>query len=1093
MGGSSKKQTVGYKYYLGMHMILCHGPVDRLLRIRVDEKMAWQGDQQGSGSINVAAENLFGGESREGGVSGTVDFEVGGPTQGKNSYLASKVESNVPNFRGVVGAVLRQVYLGLNPYLKKWDFRISRVHVRQNGLAQWYDAKAEILRDTAVSQQLGPTTPGWRYLNVPRLDTADYSSPSFDDSSWSIGQMPFASAPGQPYAAANGFPAIMNTYWPLNTAMWIRKKFTVSSNSVLNMEIFIDNIADVWVNGVKLVNGADTTQSKVSFQIPSNVLVVGENVIVMRGTDDEQQGSGDYTYAAFKLVQSGLPQYDLNPAHIIRECLTDPDWGMGYAETDIDDTSFMAAADALFDEGMGISLLWDRQVPIEDFIKEIIKHIDAVLYIDRTTGKFVLRLIRGGYNAEDLLLLNEDNIIKLDGFQRTAFGELTNSVTVNYWDSETGNTASLTVQDIALAQMQGAVINTTVQYPGFTNSAIASRVAQRDLKSLSTPLITCTIYANQDAKDLNIGDVFRLAWEDYELDPIVMRVNSIAYGDGKKNQIKITAVQDVFALPSLAFIAQPPAPFDPSVSPVPVAQQIAFEVPYLELVQTLGQLDIDNILAADPVTGYIGAAGVRPLAGTLSARMLANAGSGYEEIGALEFAPGAQLVSAIGPAATTFDIEGGMDLDQVTLGTWLQCDSEIMAVTALSDTSITVKRGCLDTVPASHSAGAYLIFWDAYAQGSETQYASGETVKVKLLTVTGAGELPVAMAAESSVTMNSRAIRPYPPGAFRLNSAYFPQYIKGTLVVSWAHRDRKQQTGQNIVGHTDGSIGPETGTTYSLEMRGEDGALKKSYSAITATQTTWTSEAADGNLYTQGAAVTHEERFVTGIPASYGTQRSQGTLGTSEWDASVQALTLDNPNATQAYYELTSLPYLASFDFEVDIELTKDYSPDNKRHFGLWLAEVGGTPRGYRLSHFYTTVATWAMSRWTTEGNWGSQVSPGGSSNTGPSIAVGGRTRLRVVWDGSSGLLRLYVGGVLVLDLVDTNFKKLRPGIFFYHAQVRVHEVKLLGFQAEDRLNNQVNVRLWSVVNSRTSWQSHQHTTTRLGYGYSYGIYYGGI
>lgn len=1093
MGGSSKKQTVGYKYYLGMHMILCHGPVDRLLRIRVDEKMAWQGDQQGSGSINVAAENLFGGESREGGVSGTVDFEVGGPTQGKNSYLASKVESNVPNFRGVVGAVLRQVYLGLNPYLKKWDFRISRVHVRQNGLTQWYDAKAEIQGNNAVSQQLGPTTPGWRYLNVPRLDTADYSSPSFDDSSWSIGQMPFASAPGQPYAAANGFPAIMNTYWPLNTAMWIRKKFTVSSNSVLNMEIFIDNIADVWVNGVKLVNGADTTQSKVSFQIPSNVLVVGENVIVMRGTDDEQQSSGDYTYAAFKLVQSGLPQYDLNPAHIIRECLTDPDWGMGYAETDIDDTSFVAAADALFDEGMGISLLWDRQVPIEDFIKEIIKHIDAVLYIDRTTGKFVLRLIRGGYNAEDLLLLNEDNIIKLDGFQRTAFGELTNSVTVNYWDSETGNTASLTVQDIALAQMQGAVINTTVQYPGFTNSAIASRVAQRDLKSLSTPLITCTIYANQDAKDLNIGDVFRLAWEDYELDPIVMRVNSIAYGDGKKNQIKITAVQDVFALPSAAFVPAPPPPPDPSVSPVLANTRQVFEVPYLELVQTLGQLDIDNILTADPLAAYVGAAAVRPLSGAINARMIVDPGSGYEEVGALEFAPGAKLVSGIGKMDTTFAIENGTDLDQVTLGTWLQCDSEIMAVTALSDTSVTVKRGCLDTIPNTHAAGAALIFWDAYAQGDETQYASGETLKVKLLTVTGAGELPVNLAAEDTITMSGRAVRPYPPGAVRINSAWFPDYIKGPLSMVWVHRDRKQQTGQNLIGFTEGSIGPEAGTTYTLELRGESGSLQRTYSGLTGTSQNWTTEAEDGGFYTPGAFVSHVEAFVSGVPGSYGTQRFQTSpAGVSSWDASVQALVLTSTVSGQSYYELTSLPFFHNFDFELDMEVVEDYTASlGYRHFGMWLTDAAGAPKGYRFAYLDTSANRWGMSRWNVAGSWSGETTLAGAPN--PAVLLNQRRRLRLIWDGGTGLFQFFVDGVKIIEQTDTTCRKLRPGIFFYGAKVRVHEVRLTGNEAVERLNNQVTAKMYSVVSSRTSWQPYQHTVTRVGYGYSYGVYYGGI
>ena len=41
MGGSSKKQTVGYRYSLGAHLALCHGPVDAIREIRVDDRIAW--------------------------------------------------------------------------------------------------------------------------------------------------------------------------------------------------------------------------------------------------------------------------------------------------------------------------------------------------------------------------------------------------------------------------------------------------------------------------------------------------------------------------------------------------------------------------------------------------------------------------------------------------------------------------------------------------------------------------------------------------------------------------------------------------------------------------------------------------------------------------------------------------------------------------------------------------------------------------------------------------------------------------------------------------------------------------------------------
>ena len=142
-GGKGGEQTVGYKHYVGMHLIACHGPVDFLTRLTVDERTAWTGLASG-GQITVSAENLFGGEGREGGVSGKIDVEMGRPTQTKNSYLLSKIGAAIPAYRGVVGLVFRHCYMGNNPYLKPWRMRMQRIHVREDGIEQWYDETAPI-------------------------------------------------------------------------------------------------------------------------------------------------------------------------------------------------------------------------------------------------------------------------------------------------------------------------------------------------------------------------------------------------------------------------------------------------------------------------------------------------------------------------------------------------------------------------------------------------------------------------------------------------------------------------------------------------------------------------------------------------------------------------------------------------------------------------------------------------------------------------------------------------------------------------------------------------------------------------------------
>lgn len=667
MGGSSKKVTVGYKYYLGAHLILCHGPLDKVTKIEVDGKTAWSGAATG-GSITIAAENLFGGEEREGGVSGVVDIEMGAQTQGKNSYLQSQLGTLIPAYRRVAGVVLRQVYIGLNPYLKRWAFWASRIHVRQNGIAQWYDAKAEI-------------------------------------------------------------------------------------------------------------NG------------------------------------------------------DMNPAHIIRECLTDPDWGMGYPEADINDVAFQAAADQLFNEGMGMSLLWDRAVVLEEFIQLVLKHIEGSLYVDRATGLFVLKLARGGYNVSTLLVLDESSIEKISNFKRGAVGKFVNSVTVVYWDAAIGKNNSITVQDTALATQQ-SVVGTTQQFPGFTNGAIAARVAARSLKAFSTPLVSGTIYANRKAAALNVGDVFILNWPRYGVSQLAMRVVNIELGSLESNAVKIQAIEDVFALPNAIYSAPPPSGWtNPNNPPAPCLFHNVIEAPYWELVQRMGETAARDLPAT---SGYVIATGVRPSGDARNAKIYTNpTGSAWEEAGTLDFCPTAVLTADIAPTDTLLPIGGGIDLDFVQPGTHASLGTELIRIDTVSSTQVTVARGVLDTVAKAHLNGARLFFSDVYFESDGIEYAQGEAAQIRLLPSTGLGTLALNSAVGQPVTIVARQAKPYPPGKFRINNVAYPFTVRGdgNISISWAHRDRLQQTA-SLIGEEVSHIGPEVGTTYTCEFLSSSGSLVVSHTAL---------------------------------------------------------------------------------------------------------------------------------------------------------------------------------------------------------------------------------------------------------------------
>lgn len=833
MGGKSKKVTVGYKYNVGEHLILCHGPIDSLSRMQCDGRDAWVGSSTG-GSITVSAEDLFGGESREGGVGGTVDLEMGGPTQGQNSYLVAQLGSDVPGYRGVVGLVFRQFYFGNNPYLKPWSFRGTRILKAAGGEEQWYSAKAIIPSSSQVTSVLtfdlpSTLTPiGQRTVSAIIANDLGYT---FTTSPQSI--VSFEPTPGGTYSGvdANGD----GWRWPLRVMGdddGSATLYSVPGNPQYATQELCLAAVNTHLESSSFLDTGHSTY-RVWTDLENNNSSIGVGGLSVTATITEPV------------------TLDMNPAHIIRECLTNPDWGMGYQETDIDDVAFMAAADTLFNEGLGISLLWDRQITIDAFIQEIVRHIDAALYVDRTTGKFVLKLIRNDYDAGDLIILDESNISKVSDPVRATFGELVNSVTVNYWDAVTGKDASITVQDTALVQMQGAVINTTLQYPGFTNGVNAGLAGQRDLRVLSAPFLFCTIYADRTAEDLNIGDTFKFRWSRWQISEMIMRVTGIAIGNGKNRQVRITCTQDVYSTPTVSVVVPGGSEWvDPSAPPSALTNTLVLEAPYFELVQSLGQSDIDGSLAAKNDIGYAMGAAARS-GGAINGRLWVDDGSGYEDVGGLDFCPYAAVATAVTALTTVFNVESTSGLDQVELGTFCQVGDELCRVDAI-DTgagTVTLGRGVLDTVPVPHEAGTGIFFWDLFSGYDPTEYVSGEVLDIKLQPTSGAGVLSLGSIAAEELAMAQRAFRPYPPGDLRINTESYAQNAtyEGELALSWAHRDRVQQTSGTLADHFDGDIGPEAGTTYRVQGY-VDGVLEHTEDDIATTSTTWTPAVGAGTI-----------------------------------------------------------------------------------------------------------------------------------------------------------------------------------------------------------------------------------------------------
>lgn len=91
MGKGGDNVTIGYWYAVGMHMVLCHGPVDEVSEIQVGDKSAWIGSISSNFRIYIDQPELFGGEDTEGGVVGFIDAMFGADDQPCNDYLVDRI------------------------------------------------------------------------------------------------------------------------------------------------------------------------------------------------------------------------------------------------------------------------------------------------------------------------------------------------------------------------------------------------------------------------------------------------------------------------------------------------------------------------------------------------------------------------------------------------------------------------------------------------------------------------------------------------------------------------------------------------------------------------------------------------------------------------------------------------------------------------------------------------------------------------------------------------------------------------------------------------------------------------------------------
>lgn len=544
-----------------------------------------------------------------------------------------------------------------------------------------------------------------------------------------------------------------------------------------------------------------------------------------------------------------------NGSHIIYECITNPEWGRGIPASLIDENSFIYAANQLCSEGFGLCFFWQRQEDVDAFIQTVLDHIGGVLYTDRSTGLETLRLIRDDYNIDDLPtfsfgsglldILSDDS-----GSQDIAYNE----VVVKYHDPITDTDGEARAHNAGARIAQGSTNSLSKEYPGVPTKELAGRVAVRELIVQSGGLKKYKVKLDRSAWRIAPGMPFRIVAPQRGIASVVLRAGEVTdYSVQRGGHIEIAALEDVFSMPATSMVVPEEGGWVPPTSdPVEPDASAVFELSYYDLTKRLSQFDLPSINDAD---AYMGMVAAQPLPTQQQYDLMVDNGSGFTNTGSASFTANAKLAGALGYLDTTLTVIDVEHWPDDVIGDSLMIGDERMRIDAYDPTTgeMTVARGVADTLPRKHAANAIVWLPDDDIASDRVVYAEGEELEAAAATRTTSAVLPEEDWVKLPLTIMGRVGRPYPPADLKVDgeSVFTAGGEHPTPEFTWVPRNRITQQDQ-LVGHTEGPVVAEVGTTYEVEVYDSEGTLLSTHDVGTDLTFTYdgTLQAADGDPVT---------------------------------------------------------------------------------------------------------------------------------------------------------------------------------------------------------------------------------------------------
>jgi hypothetical protein len=440
---------------------------------------------------------------------------------------------------------------------------------------------------------------------------------------------------------------------------------------------------------------------------------------------------------------------------------------------------------------------------------------------------------------------------RLSKFGRKLWGDIANEITVTWTNPDTEQEETVTIHDLASIAAQGGVIPDTRNYYGVRNAELALRLALRELRSAGAPLAACDAEIDRSLWQTRPASCLRVTWPEHGLDELVMRVVNVNYGKPGDIAIKVSLVEDVFALDAGDYVA----PIDgsgwenPSSFPLPMQIQRVMTLPYYMASQIAGT---DGGAYPEVLAGVLATTSDDD---TFSYDLYGQVTNGlgeeeWQQLSTANILGHAELDDPLDAEAASTGVTitnqigqtGPVAAGYVIIGDEGDEGNEIALVQSVG-TTLSLLRGVFDTVPRAWPSGTPIWFVDTGTIFDDpTTRAAGEEPNYKLLTRTSMGLLQLFSAPIVTGELGERPWLPNRPAnvqvegvSFNTLATPFDAMALSSVDVDWANRNRLME-GSVVIGWTEATVAPETGQTTKIYVLTEDGAsVLATHSALSGT------------------------------------------------------------------------------------------------------------------------------------------------------------------------------------------------------------------------------------------------------------------